>query len=248
VRLRPPTANVEAVESEGIKQRLLAAVAAASEREHELVTLCDDAPPPEPGLWTVKDHLAHLNEWRRYAAGVLDAGRTGSEPPNLGDEIDTANARIYEDNKDKTADEVKSEVRASNDKLAAAIATCTDEVLIGPRSSGGLLWHVVPGNSYGHLAEHLMFWHLEQGNEEAAEAAQQWMYDLVRAHFPEPKAVAAATYNFACFYVRVARNDEALLRFRHAFELDPELKEVAGKDSDLDRIRDHPELVELLAS
>src|SRR5438477_429726 len=79
-------------------------------------------------------------------------------------------------------------------------------------------------------------------------AAQQWMYDLVRAHFPEPKAVAAATYNFACFYVRVARNDEALLRFRHAFELDPELKEVASKDSDLDRIRDHPELVELLAS
>ena len=128
MRLRPPTANVEAVESDGIKHRLLAAVAAAREREHELLALCDDAPPPEPGLWTVKDHLAHLNEWRRYAAGVLDAGRTGSEPPNLGEEIDTANARIYEDNKDKTADEVKSEVRASNDKLAAAIATCTDEV------------------------------------------------------------------------------------------------------------------------
>ena len=77
---------------------------------------------------------------------------------------------------------------------------------------------------------------------------ERTMYDLVRAHFPEPKAVAAATYNFACFYVRVGRDDEALLRFRHAFELDPSLKEVAGKDPDLDRIRDNPELVELLAS
>ncbi len=235
------------MESSGIRERLLAAVGAAREREHELLALSDDSPPLEPGLWTVKDHLAHLNEWRRYAAGVLDAGRTGSEPPNLGDEIDTINARIYEDNKDKTSDDVKSEVRASNEQLAAAIATCSDEVLTAPRLSG-LLWHVVPGNSYGHLAEHLMFWHLEQGNEEAAEAAQQWMYDLVRAHFPEPKAVAAATYNFACFYVRVGRDDEALLRFRHAFELDPSLKEVAGKDPDLDRIRDNPELVELLAS
>jgi len=73
------------------------------------------------------------------------------------------------------------------------------------------------------------------------------VYDLVREHFPEPKAVAATTYNLGCFYVRVGRDDEALFRLRHAFELDPSLKENARKDPDLDRIRNHPELGELLA-
>ena len=234
------------MEASGIRERLQAAVAAAREREHELLALSDDSPPPEPGLWTVKDHLAHLNEWRRYATGVLDAGRTGSKAPHLGDDLNATNARFYEDNKDKTSDEVKSEVRASYDELDAAIAACSDDDLTKARPSGGLLWHVVPGNCHGHLAEHLMFWHLEQGNEEAAEAAQQWVYDLVRTHFPEPKAVAAATYNFGCFYVRVGRDDEALFRLRHAFELDASLKETASKDPDLDRIRNHRELLELL--
>jgi hypothetical protein len=225
---------------------LLAAVAASREREHELLALCDDSPPHEPGLWTVKDHLAHLNEWRRYAARVLDAGRSGSTPPDLGDDLDATNARFYEDNKDKASDEVKSEVRASYDELEAAVAACTEEELTMPQASGGLMWHIVPGNCHGHLAEHLMFWHLEQGNEEAAEAGQQWVYDLVREQFPEPKAVAAATYNLGCFYVRVGREDEALLRFRHAFELDPSLRVTAANDPDLDRIRHHPELVALL--
>ncbi len=234
-------------ESRGIRQRLLAAVAATREREHELLALSDDTPPPEPGLWTVKDHLAHLNEWRRYAARVLDSGRTGSRAPDLGDDIDATNARFYEANQDKTSEEIKSEVQASYDELGAAIAACTDDDLAKPRPSGGLLWHVVPGNCHGHLAEHLMFWHLEQGYEEGAEAGQQWVYDLVREHFPEPKAVAAATYNLGCFYIRVGRDDEALFRLRHAFELDPSLKENARNDPDLDRIRNHPELGELLA-
>ena len=237
------------MESRGIRERLLATVEASREREHELLALCDDSAPPEPGLWTVKDHLAHLNEWRLYAARVLDAGRTGTEAPHLGDDTDAINARFYAVDKDKSADEVKSEVRSSYDQLEAALASCTDEDLNRPRphAPDDPLWQVVPGNCHKHLGEHLMFWHLEQGNEEAAEAAQQWVYDLDREEFPEPKSVAASTYNLGCFYVRVGREDEALLRFQHAFELDPTLKEIAAKDSDLNRIRNHPELVALLS-
>jgi len=238
------------VASRGIRERLLATVEAAREREHELIALADDSPPPEPGLWTVKDHLAHLNEWRVYAARTLDAGRTGTEAPDLGDDIDAANARFYDANRDKPADQVKSEVRSSYDQLKAALAACTDDVLDRPRphAPDAPLWQVVAGNCHRHLAEHIMFWHLEQANEEAAEAAQQWAYELERQEFPEPKAVAASTYNLGCFYVRVGREDEALLRFQHAFELDPSLKKIARTDPDLDRIRNHPELVALLGS
>lgn len=92
-----------------------------------------------------------------------------------------------------------------------------------------------------------MFWHLEQGNEEAAEAAQLWVHGLDRAQFPEPKSVAASTYDLGCFYVHIGREDEALLRFKLAFELDPSLKKVDQTDPGLERIRKHPELAALIA-
>lgn len=238
------------MDARGLKQRLLTTVAAAREREHELVTLCDDSPPVEPGLWTVKDHLAHVAAWRLYAAGVLDAVRTGTTPPHVEDNDDDENAKIYIANQDKSADEVKSDARKSFDVLEAAIEACSDADFTKPhpRAPKAALWQIVPGNGHAHLGQHLMFWHLEQGNEEAAEAAQQWVYDIDRAEFPDPISMAASSYNFGCFYSRVGRADEALRRLKHAFELDPSLKNIALTDPDLDRMRNDPDLVALIGS
>jgi tetratricopeptide (TPR) repeat protein len=244
----PGSAYGRCVGSRGTRERLLATIVAAREREHELLTLCDDAPAPEPGLWTVKDHLAHLTAWRTYAAQMLDAVRTGAALPPAADSEDERNAEIYAANLDKSADEIKSAARFSYDDLQAAVAASSEEGLATPhpRYPNAALWQVVPGNCHYHLGQHLMFWHLEQGNEEAAEAAQQWVYDLDRSEFTEPKAVGAALYNFACFYSRVGRNDEALHRLGQAFELDPALKKVAQTDPDLDRMRHDPGLVALI--
>src|SRR5438445_6247278 len=213
--------------------------------------MVDDSPPPEPGLWTVKDHLAHLSAWRLHAAQVLNAARAGrpDEAPDA-EELDAKNARIYEENKDKTAEQVKSEARSSYDTLETAIAACSDEDLGKPRpgQESSQLWQVVPGDGHAHLGEHLMFWHLEQGDEEAAEVAQQWVYDLDRAEFPDPMSVASSTYNMGCFYARVGRDDEALHWLKHAFDLDPGLKKIAPTDTDLVRIRNHADFVALIGS
>jgi hypothetical protein len=239
------------VEAQPLKPRLLATITAAREREHELMTMADDSPPPEPGLWTIRDHLAHLTWWRVYAAEVLDAVRTGSELPDVADEDDVQNAKIYAANKDRGAEAIKAEARASYDRLKVAIAAISEEDLLKPHPrypSAASLWQLVPGNGHGHLGQHLMFWHLEQGDEEAAEVAQQWVYDLDRAEFPDPKSVATSTYNMACFYARVGRDDEALHWLKHAFDLNSELKKHAGKDTDLDRIRNHSDFVALIGA
>jgi Protein of unknown function (DUF1706) len=153
------------VESPQLRQLLLETIAAARERKREFLALCDDSPPSEPGLWTVKDHLAHLTAWRINLAQLLDAGRTGTEAPRMDDDVQASNARVYAANKDKTAEAVKSNARAAYDRLEAAIAACSDEDLLKPhprpRSAGVALWQAVPGHAH-HLAEHLMFWHLEQ--------------------------------------------------------------------------------------
>ena len=238
------------MQAQPFKPRLLATITASREREHELLAMCDDSPPSEPGLWTVKDHLAHLSWWRAYAAGVLDAVRSGSELPEVAGDEDEQNAQIYAANQDKGADQVKSDARASYDQLEAAIAASSEEDLLKPhpRYPGASVWQVVPGNGHYHLGQHIMFWHLEQGDEEAAEVAQQWVYDLDRTEFPEPKSVAAATYNLGCFYSRVGRDDEALHLLMHAFDLDPELKKTARTDPDLARVRNHPDFVALIGS
>ncbi len=203
-----------------MRQRLLATVAASREREHELLAMVDDSPSSEPGVWTVKDHLAHLSAWRTYAARVLDAVRTASAAPVVADDDDVQNAEIYAATKDLSADKVKADARTSYDELEAAIAACSEQDLLKPhpRSPAALVWQVVPGNGHYHLGQHLMFWHLEQG------------------------------YNLGCFYARVGRADEALHRLKQAFDLDPSLKSVARTDSDLDRIRHQPELVALIGS
>ena len=238
------------MESPGLRHLLLEIIAAAREREHEFLALCDDSPPPEPGLSTVKDPLAHLTAWRLNVAQLLDSGRTGTEAPRMDEDVQASNARVYAANKDKAAELVKSNARAAYDRLEAAIAACSEEDLLKahprPRSTGVALWQTVPGHAHP-LAEHLMFWHLDRGNEEAAEAAQLWVHGLDRAQFPEPKAVAASMYDLGCFYVHIGREDEALLRFKLALELDPSLKKLAQTDPGLERIRNHPELAALFA-
>ena len=237
------------MQAQPLKSRLLATIAAAREREHELLAMADDSPPPEPGLWTVKDHLAHLAHWRVYAAEVLQAVHDGTKLPDVDVDEDAENAKIYEANQAKSADAIKSDVRTSYDRLAAAISASTEEELAAPhpRYPSAQLWQVVPGNGHNHLGQHLMFWHLEQGDEEAAEVAQQWVYDLDRSEFPEPKSVASSTYNMGCFYARVGRDDEALHYLKHAFDFNPDLKKTARTDTDLVRIRNHADFVALIA-
>jgi hypothetical protein len=198
----------------------------------------------------VKDHLAHLAAWRINVAQLLDAVRTGTEAPRMDEDVQGSNARVYAASKDKTAEVVKSNARVAYERLEAAILATSDEDLLKPhprpRSARVAVWQTVPGHVH-HLAEHLMFWHLEQGNEEAAEAAQLWVHGLDRAQFPEPKSVALSTYNLGCFYVHIGREDEAMLRFKLAFGLDPSLKKLAQSDPGLERIRNYSELVALMA-
>src|SRR5258706_8926201 len=94
------------------------------------MTMADDSPPAEPGLWTVKDHLAHLTWWRMYTAEVLDAVRTGSELPDGADDDDVQNAKIYAANKHRSAEAIKTDARASYDRLEAGIAAISEEDLL----------------------------------------------------------------------------------------------------------------------
>ena len=230
-----------------MKERLLRAIASGRAREAELEDLCLDEPADPGGRWHAKDHLAHMAWWRSRSADIIEAARAGDEPPPRVED-DVRNAITYEENRDRSLAAIKRDARASWQELSEAIEACTEEDLRKPHphSPGSALWGVVPADA-GHLGVHLMFLHLERGDELRAESAARWGYEVETSFFEKPEERADATYNLACFFARVGRVDEALPLLAASFQANPGLRELARKDPDLESIRDHAELKELLA-
>ena len=232
-----------------MKHRLLETVVEGEAREAELVELCVDTPADPSGRWSAKDHLAHLSWWRSRNARLMDAVRTGGElPPSVQD--DAQNAVIYEENRDRSAEDVRNDARESWQRLRSAVEACSDSdlALPHPYAPGFQLWSTVPGNGHGHLGQHLMFMYMESGEMDRAEAAQLWVHGLDRRVFPDRADRANADYNLACFYGRAGDAAKALPLLRASFGARPELISHARKDPDLDRIRDDPKVKELLAT
>jgi tetratricopeptide (TPR) repeat protein len=222
-------------------------VAATRERESELEALCVDAPADPNGRWNAKDHLAHLTAWRNRGADLLDAVRTGGVPPEKADEDDAENAKIYAATRDKRVEQIKREAHASWERLAASIEAYSEADLMKPHphSPGNAIWENVPGIA-GHLGTHLMWWYLETSDPAAAEAVQLWARDVEHAATSNPKERAITTYNLACLYSRIGKIEKALPLLRESFDGNPDLREWAGKDPDLDPIRANLEFGKLL--
>jgi hypothetical protein len=176
----------------------------------------------------------------------VDAVRTGGElPPSVDD--DTQNAIIYREYRDRPASDIVAEARQSWDHIAAAIEACSEDDLMRPHpyAKDRNLTDNGPANG-GHLGIHLMFWHLETGDEASAESAMRWAYELEVAAAADARARAYASYNLACFYGRVGRAAGALPLLRESFKAAPELVDLARKDRDLDPIRNDVEVAALL--
>ena len=228
--------------------RALDVVAECREREAELEALCVDLPANADGSWNAKDHLAHLTWWRFRSARLLDAARTGDEPPTSVED-DPQNAAIYAETRDRPAADIKANARTSWSDLRRAIEACTEDDLARPHphAAGHEVWEMVPGVG-GHLGTHLMFWYLDHDDEQRAESAARWAYGLESRSFARAEQRADAAYNLACFYSRVGRVAEALPLLRASLEAKPELVAYARKDPDLERVREDPRAAELWAA
>ena len=177
---------------------------------------------------------------------VIDAARTGGEQPATVEQ-DARNAQTYEENRDRSAADIKAEAHASWERLAHAVEACSEEELAMPHPGQPEmpLWDTVSGG-YAHLGNHLMFWHMDSHNRKAAESAATWAWEVDGSIFATPKSRAYADYNLACFYGRVGRLDKAVPLLLQSFDVVPELVDNARTDPDLDRIRDDPRVMKLL--
>jgi hypothetical protein len=139
-------------EMRGAYAPIAAAVAALSDR-----ALLTEAPGMEP--WTRKDVVAHIEFWHRYGAVLVRGARSGVDPgpDGAGGDLDAINARAYEADRDRTADDVRRGLIDSFADLASAVEAATERELfdasVQPWSSGSAADEVLSDTS-AHYAKH----------------------------------------------------------------------------------------------
>ena len=241
-------ADTYVVTEQLLKPLLVRTLEEARDHEETLARLALDDLPAEADRWSAKDHVAHLDAWRRHAAEVLNAAGRG-EPMSEEDasDIDAQNARVYAATHDLAAGDVVASARESYALLISAIHGCTEEQLWQRRvGRPGAIWRVVPGNGHPHVAGHLTQWFLEHGDGQAADAIAAWS-SLLDDLFTDNTSRAAARYNYACYFAKAGRVDEALPLLQEAFGIDAGLRSWAAEDSDLSAVRGDPRVAALLA-
>lgn len=142
--------------------------------------------PGAAGDWTFKDVVAHLSAWRRRTIVVLEALRTGEEPPpnEWPSEFDTIededeatekiNRWFYERDRVRSLDDILAEARGQYVAIRDIFAALPDEDLDDParnpwESGKSLADSVMSGELFGHL------------HEEHEAAIRVWLDGLNRA-------------------------------------------------------------------
>jgi hypothetical protein len=119
---------------------------------------------PDAGGWSPKDNLAHLTEWMNILLGYHMDKRPAHEVIGVAPEIvegwdfDKINAILVERNKNRSIEDVLSEMKTVYARVMDRLNATLFETLLQPRhpddpQSSPLLASVA-GDTYEHFAEH----------------------------------------------------------------------------------------------
>ena len=118
--------------------------------------------PGVVGNWTFKDFAAHMTGWREHTIRHLDAAAHGTEPvlpwpPEL-QEVDQINDWMYQQNRNRPADEVLQESEASFGRLSEVVQLFSEDELndserIGWLKGTSLAGIFNSGDMFGHYHE-----------------------------------------------------------------------------------------------
>ncbi|MDR3546112.1 MAG: ClbS/DfsB family four-helix bundle protein [Candidatus Limnocylindrales bacterium] len=116
---------------------------------------------PAQGEWTRLDLVAHVEWWERHSATVITALRDGRDPYPADEpfDLDALNARVLEQNRGRTAADVRSGEAAAWADLLRAIESAGEADLFDAGrfawTEGAPLAEIIHGDTDRHWAEHL---------------------------------------------------------------------------------------------
>jgi hypothetical protein len=132
--------------------RLRSAIGALSDDELAL---------PAQGAWTRRDLVAHIEWWERHSTNVIAAAHEGRDPFRRDEpfDLDARNAQVFEENRGRSAADVRSGEAAAWTELLGAIEAASTADLFDPTrfawTGGDPLVEIIRGDTDRHWTEHL---------------------------------------------------------------------------------------------
>jgi uncharacterized protein (TIGR03083 family) len=116
--------------------------------------------PGAVGVWSVKDVLAHLAYWQRYAAELVACAVRGETPDLEGDDAtERSNASVVAQYYQRPLASVIADWQAAREDLLDQLEELTDADLNNPDryawNGGRALLERIAGNSFEHELEHI---------------------------------------------------------------------------------------------
>jgi tetratricopeptide (TPR) repeat protein len=189
-----------------------------------------------PDRWSIKDTLVHIAFWKRRQSERLSAARQGTVP-DQGEHFEQANARVFEEWRDRPWPAVIDESERAYDELIERIQAADDDDLVDPNrfewQGGRSLVSSIVGNGIWHPLAHIAQFYVERGDLSRATRLQEELTELLGQYGDELTSRGEALYNLACFYSTSGQLDKALALLPEALRLRPDLLEWSKEDTDL---------------
>ncbi|MBV9209042.1 MAG: ClbS/DfsB family four-helix bundle protein [Acidobacteria bacterium] len=101
--------------------------------------------------WSIKDALAHINAWELEGARIVSEIQAGTWQPRRLDKqlIDDFNARVVEERKERSFQELREEFDAAHARIEEAVASLPDEV-----DESAPAYKYIEGVTLKHLPHH----------------------------------------------------------------------------------------------
>jgi uncharacterized damage-inducible protein DinB len=116
--------------------------------------------PGAVGVWSVKDALAHIAFWERYAVNIIRDAMRGATPVLVADdETERNNASVVAQYYQRSLAAVIADWQQAREELLEEIADLSEADLNDPDrfpwSAGRTLLDRIAGNSFDHEQEHI---------------------------------------------------------------------------------------------
>jgi tetratricopeptide (TPR) repeat protein len=229
-----------------IKAKLFDLLQCAYEEERTFfASLSDDecSAIGTPECWSVKDVVAHVAEWKARVGQRLAAARRNETPPKY-DDIDEANAEIFEQYCNQSWDDVLEALERAHGELVEQTRAMPESDLVDterfPWQDGRPLWRSIVGSGYSHSVQHLAQLYIERGQRDYATRIQETAAELLASLDDSPDWQGVTIYNLACHYALSGEREKAIAKLGEALQLNPDLTEWSKQDPDFASIREEP--------
>ena len=234
-----------------LRVTLTGLVAFAAAEEAVLIT--DVAQGEDDGVprrWAALPTIAHTSEFRDEQVQRLVAIRQGSQPPEF-PRIEHRSPETYRRYSQLDPGAVSELSRTTNAALIDETRRCSGEDLLDPSRNpwlrGRQLWLQIVVRGFWHPTGHIGDYYTQHGRAERALALHTHALATVQYLSAPAMAIGMAHYNLACTQAVIGQTNDAIRSLGLAVASNPDLREHASTEPDLDGLRDAGRLSAVLA-